>query len=216
MRLLLLFASVILGVLIICLVFVRRVGADDTSASQAALAVLRPGVCVRPCWNGIIPGTTLLERAEILLNADKTVTVSQAMESTYAARQICWSLRSWLGCAFRSGYAGLFGPVILVELNPPSGSFKLGDAVLLFGRPEAGTLCVRSITRSRAYMSASVYFRGGLEIRAYHPLQPSAPRFDPDMVVYAVRYNVVSEDPPYRFDAPAWHGFGGYAGQHGC
>ena len=158
----------------------------------------------------------MLERAEVLLNSDRTVSVLPATESSYTARLICWNVHSWTGCAIRPGYAGLFGPIIMVELNPPLGSLTLGEAVLLLGEPEAGTLCVRSVTGSQVNITASVYFSGGLEVDADYPLQPSTPRFDPNMVVSAVRYNEVDNALPYRFDTPKWHGFGGYAALQGC
>lgn len=214
MRRTLIAALILSGTLTALLLVARAAGA--AAPPIAAQHMLRPDECPPPCWHGITPGKTMLERAESLLIADRSITIGRPLSSDGNLRQICWSVSSWLGCAYRSGYAGLFSPVILIEINPPSGSLRLGDAILMYGGPEAGRLCVRSITRSRGYLSASIFFPGGLEMRAYHPLHPSLPRFEPDMIVYSVRYHYVTLEPPYRFDTPTWRGFVSSPTQKGC
>ncbi len=185
--------------------------------------LLRAEGCEQPCWHGIQPGRTTIEEAEEALRSAapviSDVNRTQLNDFANSRRELCWNIAAtppWRGCVVGLGERASGGPIGRLDLDPPWGSLQLGDALTAFGRPLTATLCLRSTGIGRTYMDAEVHFPGNVMIRAYNIHAPALARFDPAMTVYAIQYFRPAEEPPYRFDAPAWRGFIWAGDQDGC
>jgi len=199
-RRLIVFVTVSILLITVIIMAVRGMG-QWLAPGSAASTIVTTEDCPQPCWRGIRPGQTTISEATALLKANRPF-----IESVYAARQgkdvptldeaICWTIAvspRWQGCA---GHGVLeAGPVTQVELSPPSGSFTLGEAIILFGDPVAVQMCRRF---------TSVYFSDDVEVIV---TTGQAPYLDPRQSVFLVRFLYPNVEPPFRFDIPAWRGF---------
>jgi hypothetical protein len=186
-----------------------------------AAAILDVESCPQPCWNGIQPGKTSLIDAKVSLARRPNVTFPPP--PTRSTPFLEFSVQPeplWLGRAYRWSSTPLTGPLNYVELKPPPGVLLLGEAIQLFGEPVAATLCLDfdriNPTLQPPFMDAHLHFRNNIEVKAYHPLALRAQRYDPQMVVWLVRYNYPGLEPPYRFDTPRWGGFGAQRSDQAC
>jgi hypothetical protein len=189
---------------------VRVVGGRNRS--PAAL-MSDAGQCTQPCWLGIRPGQTTLDQAQAIFAASGTLSASPATPNFDNER--CWYLQSsllpppaWRVCTVYR-YIGSH-TISLIRLSPPQGTFRLGDAVALFGSPTASTLCMwntRIDNMPSQVLRARIYFKDYVEVWAYNLRQPLALVYDPNMMVYSVNFNYPSEDPFYQPDTPRWRGF---------
>lgn len=180
-----------------------------TAASIPAAAALDTGECSQPCWQGIEPGVTWINRAQGILAArEGNVEDVQfpVIPHLGTGHVLCWAINEtppWSGCAIRRPTSA---SITLVDLRLPIGALRLGEAMMLFGMPRAAEVC-RS--RFSGEIFGRVHFETFIEIsaRGMIALTPSGPRLDPHMSVTMVRYHRPSEIPPYRFDMTAWRGF---------
>lgn len=212
-------AGIIFALLVLILTGSREISRRLSSASPEA-AILGVEACNQPCWHGIHPGVTTLDQAAENLRADQVLVANvldvQLGDFASRRREVCWQIRSqldWRGCALRD--QGFAGPINRVELEPPDPGLSLGDTILLFGNPVAAEYCVRL-----GFYYAFVYFPDNVEVRARgeSPIQSgaAAPRYDPTMQVFMVRYHYPADEPPYAFDTPRWRGFTYVRGRAGC
>src|SRR5713101_4520796 len=121
------------ALLALTLIGVRIAGANSASP---ALAVLDVAGCSQPCWHNIRPGTTTFEQARAILLADGTqnnVGYEQHTDDNTLIRALCWKAAAgdtWRGCAFNRNLREPVGTIdLFIELKPPSGSLRLGDAI---------------------------------------------------------------------------------------
>jgi hypothetical protein len=206
------------AVLITAQIAARASGAQKLTLAAEILAVDN---CPQPCWNGIRPGQTSIVEARALLKERSDVTFPDPPTRSTPFLDFRLNIEpSWSGLAYRWSTTPLTGPLNYVELKPPPGALLLGEAIQLFGEPVAATLCLDYVrinaTKNPPFMNAHLHFRNNIEVKAYHPLVPRVQRYDPQMVVWLVRYNYPGLEPPYRFDVPRWGGFGAYRSDQGC
>jgi hypothetical protein len=204
--------TITLALVLLLAVSIAAVHAVGTSLASpsTARAILAIDSCEQPCWHGIHPGQTTLRQAYELLSVDTPYIYAISLgarrgDAQSRDRVICWSITArtrWRGCA---GLDTLnVGPIDELELSPPAEAFTLGEAVSLFDTPLAVEVC---------YRYTRVYFPHNIEV-----VMPSQwpPRFDPQQNIILVRFTYPGDEPPYRFDAPAWHGFTTWSGDAYC
>ena len=179
------------ALLALTLVGARIAGANSTSP---ALAVLDVSACSQPCWHDIRPGITTFEQARSILLADATLTnvaVEQHTDDNTLIRALCWQGtvdNTWRGCAFNRNLREPVGTIdLFIELKPPSGSLRLGDAIALFGEPVDMTLCTFGLGDLMGTLSnfSIVSFQGNVVVWLDPPKER---RWDPSMIVRSVYY----------------------------
>jgi hypothetical protein len=190
-------------------VAVRWIG--TLSSPPIALAMLDTGPCAQPCWQGIQPGKTTLDKVAELLR-EQSASTKHSIQSLYS-NELCWdtpSVPSWRGCVRRQWEVNPGTPIKSIELEPPPDTLRLGDAINVLGEPVASRLCQVSRGRLPAVpgdgIIAHVYFRGNVFVTAYSPGQPNEARLTPDMLVRWLFYYAAAE-PLYDDGVPRWRGF---------
>src|SRR5579859_449428 len=166
--------------------------------------ILLDTTCPQPCWRGIRPGHTTVDQARNLLMADapfiQHVTNNNASDVPGQPR-VCWSMDvnpDWTGCAERDVVSD--GPVNRIELHiPVETHFTLGEAILLFGKPQGAVICPQY-----GLQLAAIYFANGVAVNTHLDEEPDKLAFDPDMPVFLARFDALGPEPPYRFDVPHW------------
>lgn len=169
------------------------------------------GNCEQPCWRGIQPGTTTLDKARAAVMTGSSVSFMQ-VESRFD-NEACWETLTdpaWLACTvflygMRTGQR-----IQLIHIDPPQGALRLGDTVALFGEPVAASLCWWNMNIAGMpsyFLRGRVFFRGNVEAWVYDRKQPMARHYTPDMIVFTLRYHYPADEPPYPFDTPRWPGF---------
>jgi hypothetical protein len=186
-----------------------------------AAAILDVKSCPQPCWRHIRPGkTSIVEARALLLKRSDVKFPPPSSRSTPFLDFMLDTEPLWLGRAYRWSTTPVNGPLNYVELRPPPGAFLLGEAIQLFGEPIAANLCLDfdrvNPTLQLPFMDAHLHFRNNIEVKAYHPFEPRAQRYDPQMVVFLIRYNYPALEPPYRYDTPPWEGFGALRSDQAC
>jgi hypothetical protein len=185
-----------------------------------AAEILEVETCSQPCWNDIHPGQTSLVTARTLLSKRGDITFLRQARSTPFLEFKLGLEPSWFGRVYRWSVTPDSGPLNYVELKPPPGVFLLGEAIQLFGEPIAANLCLDfdrvAPGLQLPFMGAHLHFRNNIEVKAYHPFAPRASRYDPQMIVFLVRYNYPGIEPPYRYDTPRWGGFGALRSDQAC
>lgn len=202
----------------LCVAAVLFVGRTLTPPADAVLS----RTCPTPCWQGLIPGQTVFADVEALITSRAPfltgLTYSTITRLRTVDRELCWDIRAtrlWQGCAQRESRRN-DGPITHVQLNPPVGGFTLGDALIRYGRPIGALACVRFTGRVRVHITVDVYFSGNVQVRAYNEPDATLLRTTPEMIVSLVRYHALADEPPYRFDLPAWNGFRALQENKGC
>jgi hypothetical protein len=90
---------------------------------------------------------------------------------------------------------------------------RLGDAVILFGKPLASVLwCTSSwhfldlgpnLSGNDFLYEGRIFFQGNIQV----DVLTQESQFDPQMLVTSITYYYPADEPPYRFDTPPWQGF---------
>ncbi len=207
MKRFLIWIALTVAILVLPLAMVRGVGALQ-GLPQAA-SMLDTGPCAQPCWHGIQPGKDTLDSATDLLR-EPTVIFTKSVSPLYT-NELCWITAAapvWHGCFHRQWDANPGTPINMLELGPPAGVLRLGDAITLFGEPVASQLCRtwRGL-HSDLEVVAHIYFKGNIVVMAYNPERPSEARLDPDMEVRLMFY-YQAQKPAVDDELPPWHGFG--------
>jgi hypothetical protein len=185
-------------------------GASQRLGTNGIVArIIAANNCDQPCWHGIRPGTTTIDNAYALLKADTSLidnlNLGQPGRSIPPEQILCWSIMvtpRWRGCAGQN--STFTGPINLIELSPPANVFSLGQAIALFNDPVAVEMCQHY---------ARVFFAHDIEVVV---AGESFPALDPQQNVLLVRFLYPSDEPPYRFDTPAWRGFITWRGAIDC
>jgi hypothetical protein len=171
------------------------------------MSILEANLCdPQPCWQGIRPGEISPDQAMTNLRR------GGALLTTTDSRP-CWYMLSapfWLSCV--SGMSGDNSRVIdYIDVRPPPGDLRLGDALLQFGEPIGLGFChvVNSQLPNlpQRFVGAFISFRYGVRLLAYHPLHLDGGEgmIDPGMIVWEIFYTDVSDQAvPFRF---VWRGF---------
>jgi hypothetical protein len=174
-------------------------------------AIVDAGNCSQPCWHGIQPGTTTLDRAQAAVLSDNRVNFVQV--APRFDNEACWETLTdpaWLACTVFLYGARTAQRIQLIHIDPPQGALRLGDAVALFGEPVAASLCWWNMNIAgmpNYFLRGRVFFKGNVEAWVYDLKQPLVRHYTPDMIVFTLRYHYPAEEPPYPFDAPHWPGF---------
>ncbi len=169
-----------------------------------AQQILADNNCPEPCWRGIRPGQSNLAQSQALLMAAgpliEPIPVGTNGDLPGPEPHLCWTINvnpGWGGCLARDVTAD--GPVNWLELAVPAqANFTLGNAIMIFGRPQTAVLCPQSFY-------AAVYFPNNVEVATR--IDSLTNSFSPSMSIFLVRFNAPAAEPPYRFDVPAWRGF---------
>jgi hypothetical protein len=205
MKRLLIWNSIVFAALGLTLLSARVVG--SLNAQPSADKLFENEQCSpRPCWRGFRPGVTTFRQVESSLNLKLSRT---ANAPNY---QLCWlgaSTPCW-GVNIRSWSNDPNDPIGMIVFEPPRGSFRLGDAVRIFGNPLTSNLCHIAAPNSgdvpldvpRPLLVAYITLRGSIKIVAYHSEKPLLQRLDPEMTVYRIYFQ-----DGYDIYAPRWHGF---------
>ncbi len=174
-------------------------------------AIVDAGDCQQPCWRGIQPGTTTLDKARASVTAYNQVSFAQ-VEPRFD-NEACWETlteSAWRACTVFLYGARSAQRIQLIHIDPPQGALLLGDAVALFGEPVAASLCWWNMNIAgmpNYFLRGRVFFSGNIEAWVYDLKQPMVRHYTPDMIVFTLRYHYPAAEPPYQFDTPRWPGF---------
>jgi hypothetical protein len=196
-------------VLALLIVTARAIGSTN---KPPAMAMLDPGDCPQPCWQGIRPGVTTFHDAKANLRADPDVRVVGE-----EANEMCWRMISkngWAGCIESDG-----GPdqrtarVAYIVVWLPQNAMRLGDMVSSFGNPKAAWVClqINSITSTlpTPHSSVTPRFQNGISGMAYTTrnsrLGKNIVLADPNMNIFYMYYGPA--DRPISNIHKPWRGF---------
>ena len=204
---------------------VRGIGAHDTEPAAAAMLSRGAELCPADnvaCWHGILPGKSDIGQASSYMDGDAWFGVAQrATDENY---QWCWTSGAgdpWRVCLGDVGYPISNTRIESLRIEPPWGTFRLGDAVLIFGQPLQSIICdpvyspfggMRYV-QGTTFIGSVLYFKNGISVLAYKPWQPNALELTMDMIVLRILYFPTS---PIPNAIQAWRGFTRRTHTTGC
>jgi hypothetical protein len=157
----------------------RLIGAQ--AKPPAVIALLDPGICPQPCWQGIRPGFTTFRQTEALFRGNMAPTPLN--DSLYY--DFCWFPDQKFrleGCVRKDPESYERGEYYLHSLfvQIPPKSLRLGDALVLFGVPRWVENC--------EYPGVLIKYVSGLKIALYGDMYGEPLRLDTPVaaIIYSV------------------------------
>jgi hypothetical protein len=193
-------ASVVVFALLI--VTARAIGSTN---KPPALALLDPGDCPQPCWQGIRPGVTTFVQAKAILQADPVLSLRQQDTIT-----ICWQKRRgqahW-GCIS----SDRVGRVARITVFLPEKAVQLGETLDLLGVPKYVLPCQfigRSQVISDPGIVMSMAFGANIWATLYKYSEHENLRMEPSMFISTLTYDAPANgNRGWDSIWKAWRGF---------
>lgn len=196
---------VLLGILLLVVLAIRSLNLKTPSIVST---MLRTGNCSQPCFWGLQPGKTDIQRVVSVLEANGNVELYEPNEDIdpFHVHSVCWRMgadKTWKGCVRGDTvYSG--NNIHYLYVWPPHDSVRLGDVINALGEPTHVEAC-GSITGLVTNLPEPIWAIeiqiNSILIRAYKRFDDL--RVDPDMFVYKLMYlpenaNFVSPDHNWK------------------
>lgn len=190
-------ATTALIVLLMTTAFVARI-AGARQVAPVVDALLADRCSPLPCWRGVRPGITSLAQAYDVLRSDAQV-VSVRYTPPYELKWDADSASVWRHGYIASGTKPLVDSLLLY---PNAGAFRLGEAMLVFGKPTQALIC-----RRQGRIEGGIFFANNVMAAISVVRRPlEAPWLSPELPIDTLFFG--SFDLSMR--STTWHGFTGF------